>query len=79
MSEHMGSGIKKTLFFQSEYHPFSHADDNFLLEIEAEAGYIQCVWASPCEIQSSGGRPTPKRESENYFCCSSKKMQTRDV
>lgn len=67
----------QNFIFSSEYHPFSHADDNFLLEIEAEAGYIQCVWASPCEIQSSGGRPT-LRESENYFVVQ-QKMQTRDV
>lgn len=52
----MGSWDQENfIFFKvSKINAFSHVDDNFLLAIEAEAGYIQCVWASPCEIQSSG-------------------------
>ena len=48
-------GSRKLYFFKvSKINAFSHVDDNFLLVIEAEAVYIQCVWAGPCEIQSSG-------------------------
>ena len=54
--EHMGSRDQENFIFfkESKINAFSHVDDNFLLVIEAEAGYIQCVWACPCEIQSSG-------------------------
>jgi len=54
--EYMGSWDQENfIFFKvSKINAFSHVDDNFLLVIEAEAGYIQCVWAGPCEIQSSG-------------------------
>lgn len=54
--EYMGSWDQENfIFFKvSKINAFSHVDDNFLLVIEAEAVYIQCVWAGPCEIQSSG-------------------------
>ena len=59
---------EKFIFFKvSKINAFSHVDDNFLLAIEAEAGYIQCVWASPCEIQAQVEDIPPRENQKTAF------------